>query len=359
MVMRGSFTPPQLRCFRDGAELHPNAYQGTVRTRRGAVRAATDMERLGELLRSGCTLVLDAVDSVDPTMEVACRALQWWARELVQVNAYLTTQGTAGFDLHWDDHDVIVVQLAGEKEWEVRAPSRRWPMYRDAAANETPSDEVVWSGLARPGDVLHIPRGFWHRAGRQDLGDGYSLHLTFGITQRTGTDWLAWLADHSRDDDLFRRDLPWDSDEAPGAHAEQLAQAAHRLIAGYRPSEFLAAREEKQPAPRRVSTWGIFDPVTEVVCVTAFPPRVEADSRSVALRAAGKRITFAPKALPALRILLSGRPVHVEEVSATTGINVIPVVEVLLREGICAELTPGLSSAYTDLRTAGNSSNPL
>jgi hypothetical protein len=41
--------------------------------------------------------------------------MQWWARELGQVNAFLTTGEAAAFRLHWDDHDVVIVQVAGEK----------------------------------------------------------------------------------------------------------------------------------------------------------------------------------------------------------------------------------------------------
>jgi ribosomal protein L16 Arg81 hydroxylase len=34
----------------------------------------------------------------------------------VQVNSYASFgQTTVGFDAHWDDHDVIVVQLEGRK----------------------------------------------------------------------------------------------------------------------------------------------------------------------------------------------------------------------------------------------------
>ncbi|HEY1571331.1 MAG TPA: hypothetical protein VGG05_08325 [Pseudonocardiaceae bacterium] len=62
------------------------------------------MEKLGQLIESGCTIVLDTLDALDPTMEITCQALQWWAHELVQVNVYLTTAEAAGFNLHWDDH---------------------------------------------------------------------------------------------------------------------------------------------------------------------------------------------------------------------------------------------------------------
>lgn len=39
---------------------------------------------------------------------------------------------------------MLIVQLGGEKSWEVRGASRAVPMYRDAEANSVPSEEVVW-----------------------------------------------------------------------------------------------------------------------------------------------------------------------------------------------------------------------
>jgi Cupin superfamily protein len=352
IVMRRSLATPQVRCFRDGLEVHSNSYLGLASTRHGKARQYVDMEKLGGLLKSGCTLILDALETFDPTMEVANRALQWWSRELVQVNAYLTTQATAGFALHWDDHDVIIVQLAGEKEWEVREPSRRWPMYRDAQPNDTPSDEIVWTGVTRPGDVLHIPRGHWHRGSRADSGDGFSLHLTFGFTKRTGVDWLSWLADRAREEDVFRQDLLRTGEDADQAQADLLAEAAHRLLTTRRPADFLIAREQEQRAPRRITTWGIFGPVEHLVCLTAFPPRIDTDGANVIVYAAGKKITFAGRALPPLRMLLSGAPVHLREVSDATGVNAAPLAEVLLREGICAEVTPELFLGYTGLVAA-------
>lgn len=91
LVMRRSLAPPQLRVFQNGTDLHPNAYLTVITNRRGQVFQMADMCRLGRLLQAGCTLVLDTVDTFDPTMEVVCRAWQWWSRELVHVNTYLTS----------------------------------------------------------------------------------------------------------------------------------------------------------------------------------------------------------------------------------------------------------------------------
>jgi hypothetical protein len=60
-------------------------------SRRGYSVPIADMNRMGDLLETGCTLILDQANFYDPSLEVACRALQWWSGETVQVNLYLTT----------------------------------------------------------------------------------------------------------------------------------------------------------------------------------------------------------------------------------------------------------------------------
>ena len=312
------------------------------------------MRRLGRLMQSGSTLVLDTVGAFDPTMEVACRAFQWWSRELVQVNAYLTTHDTSGFALHWDDHDVLVVQLAGEKTWEIRGCSRAVPMYRDAEKNQTPSEDVIWSGTLSTGHVLHIPRGYWHQATRRGLGEGFRLHVTFGFVKRTGVDWLTWLADHSREDELFRQDLDrWGTQNQRAAQQEELAKATSKLAASHSLSEFLTQREQERPPHRQVTTFGTFGAPTAVVCATEFPPQWEQHGETVDVLAVGKKITFAAQAAPALRILLSGCPVSLAETTTATGVNTSILADVLIAEGICAELTPELLSGYTGLVTNG------
>src|SRR6476469_812135 len=355
VIMRRSLAPPQFRCFHNGEELHPDAYLTQVVTRRGQTLPAANMDRLGQYLRAGCTVVRDAMYSFDPTMEVACRALQWWSDELVQVNTYLTTNDAEGFKLHWDDHDVVIVQIAGEKSWEVRGQSRVAPMYVDAAPNQMAHEEILWSGTMRMGDVMHIPRGCWHQATRSDRGEGYSLHVTFGFQKRTGVDWLTWLADHSREDDLFRHDLDrWGTPDERADQEAQLVDIASQMLADYPVDAYLTAREDLRPPPRYVATGGVFGPPTQVVCVTDFPPRVERHQSDVTVTAVGKKTTFNARAERALRLLLSGHPVELAEVAEETGVDATELAGVLIKEGLCAEVTEALSSGYTGLIPTGS-----
>jgi Cupin superfamily protein len=342
----------------NGGELHPAAYLTQQVTRRGQSLPVANMDRLGQLLRSGCTVVLDAMDSFDAAMEIACRALQWWSRESVQVNTYLTTNDAAGFSLHWDDHDVVIVQIAGEKSWEVRGTSRPLPMYQDAEPNRRPSKEIVWSGTMRAGDVIHIPRGYWHQATRDGHGDGYSLHVTFGFVKRTGVDWLTWLADRSRERELFRHDLDrWGSTGEKAEQEHGLVDGAARLLADHPVEAYLRAREQERPPPRHVATGGVFGPPSAVVCVADFPPTIEQHGAAVDVLATGKKITSVSRVAPALRLLLTGHPVELAEVTAATGVDAVVLAEALIEEGICAELTEALSLGYTGQVPNGACSN--
>ncbi|MFG2716898.1 JmjC domain-containing protein [Streptomyces sp. NPDC048416] len=346
-VMRRSLNRPQFRCFQKGEEVHPAIYYTDVVSPRGQSIPTVNMRSLGGLLGEGATLILDQLNIFDPTMEVACRALQWWSRERVQVNAYLTTNDAAGFPLHWDDHDVVIVQLAGEKEWEVRGTSRAVPLYRDADPNTTPSEEIVWSGVMRTGDIMHIPRGHWHQATRTGSGSGKSLHVTFGITQRTGASWVGWLADWCREREVFRHDL----DRGPGASSDALTESAVQLIGERTPADFLAAYEQQTTLPRHVPYLDILGPLDAAVCTTRFRPQIQENGDTVDVLASGKKLTLTAKALPALRLLLSGGPVPLHQAAAVVGAEVVDVAEILVKEEMCAVLTPELSSGYTGLVT--------
>ncbi|MBP2401810.1 hypothetical protein JO379_001279 [Streptomyces syringium] len=229
-------------------------------------------------------------------------------------------------------------------------------MYRDSAPNSEPGDEIVWQGVMEPGDVMHIPRGFWHQATRDDQGDGYSLHATFGIVKRVGVNWLAWLTDQARTQKLFRCDLDrWNSVGQWEGQQQLLAKAVAEMAAKLTPQGFLDARERERPAARHVPATGLFGKPAAVVCVTDFEPVIQQHRDTVDVLAAGKKLTFAGKAYPALTLLLSGHPVDICDTAEKTGVDVEQLAEILLKEELCTELTPALSSAYTGLVTIATS----
>ncbi|MDO0936595.1 cupin domain-containing protein [Streptomyces sp. DG2A-72] len=336
---------PQLRCYAEGDEVHPSLFLSTNVNRRRQAVSQADMAALGRILNGGGTVVLDHVDSFDPTLEVACRALGWWSGELTSANAYLAVGDTDGFNLHWDDHDVIAVQLSGEKSWEVRGPSRPAPMYRDAERNLTPSEEVLWKGTMRAGDVMHIPRGFWHTATRIGSGDnGHSLHVTFGLTKRTGVTWANFLSDAARANENFRTDLERNDDAIDG---DVLAAKLSDLAREYDPMRYLAELRANTPPARHMPHIPVVGPLEYTAAVTEFEPVITPSGETVQVVGGGRRLTFHGRAEPALRRLLSGHPVHLTEDDQ----DLTTLAEHLIQEGLCAPLTAESLSAYTGLVT--------
>ncbi|MFE0703547.1 JmjC domain-containing protein [Streptomyces sp. NPDC058872] len=344
LIKRRHLANPQLRCYAEGEEVHPSTFLSTNVNRRRQAVSQADMAALGHILNEGGTVVLDHVDFFDPTLEVACRALGWWSGELTSANAYLAVGDTDGFHLHWDDHEVIAVQLSGEKSWEVRGPSRPAPMYRDAERNRTPSEEVLWKGTMRAGDVMHIPRGFWHTATRLGSGsDGHSLHVTFGFTKRTGVTWVNFLSDTARADEAFRRDLEGAGDAGPTGLADRLST----LAASYSPERYLDELRSSTPPARHMPHVAAFGRFDGVVAVTEFAPHITRSGDTVQVRGGGKQLTFHARAEEGLRALLSGHPVHLEGADADT----TALADLLITEGLCEPLTQTSSSGYTGLVT--------
>ena len=179
---------PRLRLMRDGKPVPLASYLRHVTPARHK-RPIPRLLPVGftRHLREGATLVLDAVDEFSAPLEELAEGLEQTFREHVQINCYAGWRTTRGFDLHWDDHDVFILQVAGRKRWRVYGETRPHPVVADPEPVPRPDGEPLWEDVLAAGDLLYIPRGWWHVAFPLDEP---TLHLTVGIHNRTGLDLL-------------------------------------------------------------------------------------------------------------------------------------------------------------------------
>lgn len=156
-------------------------------------------------LSKGATLVLDAVDELYEPLTKLAADLELIFHEHVQINAYAGWHSSHGFDIHWDDHDVFVLQVAGRKLWSIYGMTRPHPLAQDSEPAAKPDGDPVWEAILEDGDFLYIPRGWWHVAHPMEEP---TLHLTVGIHNRSGIDLLQWLVEKMRAHEVMRADLP-------------------------------------------------------------------------------------------------------------------------------------------------------
>ncbi|WAT19029.1 hypothetical protein OZN62_05540 [Aurantiacibacter sp. MUD11] len=181
--------------------------------------------------RDGATIILPQLHFADGKLYEFCLSLERAFGARTQTNIYMTPPGEHGFGVHYDDHDVFVLQVAGAKDWEIYGDRESLP-YRGEGFRKDRDDvgQLKDQFVLEPGQCLYVPRGTAHRA--LTHGDEPSLHITVGILVQTWADFmLEAVAEASLRIPELRHSLPRDLffDEgnraAHKAEFERLAQA--------------------------------------------------------------------------------------------------------------------------------------
>ncbi|HEX2575837.1 MAG TPA: cupin domain-containing protein, partial [Aquihabitans sp.] len=149
-----------------------------------------DPARLLELLRRGATAIAFGVDDSVPELSRLAGLVERTAGVRSGANLYLSHGShPSGFGPHWDDHDVLVIQVVGSKRWQLHRPNEPAPVLRHSSS--AVSGERWATVVLEPGDVLYVPRGWGHDV--TGCG-GLSAHHTLPIRRPTGATVLAELA---------------------------------------------------------------------------------------------------------------------------------------------------------------------
>jgi len=188
-----------------------------------------DLPGLFAAFDKGATLVVSRFHELHAPLMRFCRGLEQVFLHGVQANIYLTPPSAQGFRVHYDTHDVLVLQVTGEKRWRlwdgqpVPRPTWRTPWPGDIEPQGEPTTLTL-----RPGDTLYVPRGVLHDAAAQD-GEEPSLHVTIGLLDPSFATVLRLAVDllEAKEPGLRESFPTWRLAEG----AERLAQLAQPLAA--------------------------------------------------------------------------------------------------------------------------------
>lgn len=301
-----------------------------------------DLGAITRAYAAGTTLLLTKLQRRVPAIGDLCRSIEcslleggFVPAQRVGANLYLTPSGSQGFALHYDDHDVLIVQLAGEKHWSVYP---EW-IFSPLAPPSEPlrveeAGEPLIERCLRAGDILYIPSGFPHQ-GRAAEGVG-SAHVTLSIHLATWIDLVrTLLADHApARQALGGNGLAGQVSEvlAPCSDPALLAQARDRLRnqfvkgLGMLPDGALGVRHP---------TEGLA-PETEVELRRGLLSTLAADGDdTVVLTVPGAAIRCSAVARPALEYILSNRRITVGDLPGGLGTaDRLHLVEALITSGV-------------------------
>lgn len=159
-------------------------------------------------LADDASLVLNRIDLYSAAVSDICLQISRFAHAQASANAYVSFGREPATGIHWDGHDIFAVQLFGEKRWMIYPPSFELPLNSQASAekkNEAPEIPAL-DIVLRAGDVLYLPRGWWHRV--TPVNDQPTFHLAVGAHTPLVLDYLVWACGNKLPEHLaFRKSV--------------------------------------------------------------------------------------------------------------------------------------------------------
>jgi ribosomal protein L16 Arg81 hydroxylase len=191
-----------------------------------------DPNKVSAFLSMGASLVANSVEQIAPEVRALTDMLAQRFAAVANANLYCSFEGVQAFGSHYDPHEVFALHCEGEKVWRIYRNRADAPVgtlkdvYEEQRPVEQVRGDVLMEVRMRPGDLLYIPRGYFHDA---LAGSGASLHVTFGVLPFSGRLLFRLLEQAALRESMFRQYLPDPRDEGGAALRERLAALGDRL----------------------------------------------------------------------------------------------------------------------------------
>ena len=293
------------------------------------LRAAADYVNTAAMLncfQQGATLVLSQLNQKWPPLQRLKEGMQRSLSANVVANVFLSNSDSQGFSVHYDSHDVFVIQLEGQKTWSLYdsplpLPTKAQAFGRTGVTAGALSQTVT----LEPGDVLYVPRGVFHEARTSDT---LSLHVTLGVHPYLWVDYVSDIVQAIGSSNVdWRRSVPTGAgaDTHAGRHkllrqlladlasAEQLepvADAIYEDAVSYKSRQgiHLMADHLQQILNADKSSRS----ATYTVRETTPPVTSAREAAKVVVSGCGQRVAFPERFAPIIEALLGGRRLAAE-----------------------------------------------
>lgn len=238
-----------LKLIIDSRPIAPENYMVEVDTRAGPMRRASPA-KVEAFLGMGASLVADSLEAIAPEIHALTHMLGTQFAGRAGANAYCSFAGVQAFNSHCDLHEVFAIHCEGQKSWRIyenRAQSPVVPLeVPDAQAIiDQVKGRVMMEARMQPGDLLYIPRGYYHDALASSEA---SLHLSLSVTPHSGRILFRLLEELAMQDPEFRAFLPDWRVEGGAALRDRLVALAGRVEAMMRTPRFEAEVQNRQRA---------------------------------------------------------------------------------------------------------------
>lgn len=223
ILVTGQLHAGELRLVRNDDVIEPLKYCRHTTDSSGAMREI-DPSAVVNHFRDGTSLVFKSLQKRRPPLARLCAQLEVLLNVETWANVYATPASSNALRVHYDTHDVFILQIHGQKSWRVLGSPVPFPLSHASVSSTGPESPEVLACQLNAGDLLYIPRGYMHEA---KTGEKQSVHITIALQTIT---WARVLREAvsaiAEQEPAFRRSIP-----LPGRRGDsQLEEIYQRLI---------------------------------------------------------------------------------------------------------------------------------
>jgi bifunctional lysine-specific demethylase and histidyl-hydroxylase MINA len=229
---------------------------------------------------------------LSPAADSVARAIEMLLHQPVTVSAFWSRGGMRA-PVHYDDHDLLVVQLRGPKRWYIsNRPSELNNPWRGIPGSPQVLESHATLDVS-PGDMLYLPRGTLHSV---DCG-AESVHLAIGFTPLTLREAMIASIDHLSDlDQTLRTTIGGRLGfQLASSRFERMAPAlmegTGRLLTALRTPDFLSAALQRRSA-RTVASFRALPAPQPIPAIDLDTVVVQTDTAFCHLSANAEKIDF-------------------------------------------------------------------
>lgn len=195
IVLRADIIQDDFKLNFEGKVLPKNKYvesfQDVGKVRNRFIKAA-----LVDYMRRGATLIANKLYN-EPLIYNYHKQIEEIANRPALSSLYISygNEDDSSFRAHWDTRDVFVLQLVGRKKWILHEPNFEYPLPSQQSKDmehvvKCPTTEPYMEVILEEGDLLYVPRGWWHDP--VPCGER-TVHLSVGTYAIYRNDYLHWI----------------------------------------------------------------------------------------------------------------------------------------------------------------------
>lgn len=207
----------------------------------GTIKTVVDPGKLIGHFNEGATIIINSADRSISRLSEACRVLEQELKFRLQSNIYITPPNSQGFAMHYDPHDIFLMQIKGPKTWMIYDTGEDLPVKYRAFSSEP---KLVSKFEINSGDFLYIPRGTSHEA----ISSGVStIHVNFSLKPAYGYHMVEELALIAYEKErFFRLTIPngFQSENEQKAYLATFKEKLNELIEKISPEQLLEKQAE-------------------------------------------------------------------------------------------------------------------